>query len=175
LYDYQNSEQKVKLKEINFFKDELDILKHAEELNLDLTENKNDREQSILVQLQNSINEYLTNGKTDLYKELKDTDVLLDLKNKFKTDFSEKILNALIDIKPGELTTYSELAEKIKSKAYRAVGGVLKNNPLPLIIPCHRVIKKDGSIGGFMGKMDKEWQIHLKEHLLEIEGNVISD
>ena len=89
--------------------------------------------------------------------------------------FSEKILNALIDIKPGELTTYSELAEKIKSKAYRAVGGVLKNNPLPLIIPCHRVIKKDGSIGGFMGKMNKAWQTNLKKNLLEIEGILIPD
>ncbi len=175
LYDYLKSEQKVKLKEIIFFKDEIDILKHVEEFNLSLTEDKNEREQSILVQLQNSINKYLTNGKTDLIKELKDMDVKLDLENKFKTDFAEKILNILVDIKPGELTTYSELAEKINSKAYRAVGGVLKNNPLPLIIPCHRVIKKDGSIGGFMGKMNKEWQTHLKKHLLEIEGNLISD
>jgi O-6-methylguanine DNA methyltransferase len=175
LYDYQKREQKVKLKEINFFKDESDILNHIEECNLDLTEDKNDREQAILVQLQNLIDEYLTNGKTDLFKELKGMDVTLDLKNKFKSDFSEKILNALIDIKPGELTTYSELAEKINSKAYRAVGGVLKNNPLPLIIPCHRVIKKDGSIGGFMGKMNKAWQTNLKKNLLEIEGILIPD
>ena len=67
------------------------------------------------------------------------------------------------------------LAAKINSKAYRAVGGVLRNNPLPLIIPCHRVIKQDGKLGGFMGKMDKDWQTNLKRSLLKIEGNVISD
>ncbi len=163
------------MREITFFEAESDILKYINEFNLIVAKNKKDKEQSILIQLQNLINEYLSNGKTELLKKLKDTDVLLDLKNKFKSDFSEKVLHALINIKPGELTTYSELAEKINSKAYRAVGGVLKNNPLPLIIPCHRVIKKDGKIGGFMGKMNKEWQIQLKRSLLEIEGNVISD
>ncbi|MBY8988438.1 MAG: MGMT family protein [Candidatus Lokiarchaeota archaeon] len=175
LYDYQESEQKIKLKEITFFEAESDLLNYIKEFNLSITKVKNSKEQSILIQLQNSINEYLTNGKTELIKKLEDIDVLLDLKNIFKSDFSEKILHALINIKPGELTTYSELAEKINSRAFRAVGGVLKNNPLPLIIPCHRVIKKDGTIGGFMGKMNKVWQIQLKRSLLEIESNVISD
>ena len=172
-YDYQEREQQIKLKEITFFETESDILNHIQEYNLSLTENKSGKEQSILIQFQNLINEYLVNGKTELIKRLKELDVLLDLKNTFKSEFSEKVIYALINIKPGELTNYSELAEKINSKAYRAVGAVLKNNPLPLIIPCHRVIKKNGKIGGFMGKMNKEWQIQLKRSLLEIEGNEI--
>jgi len=172
-YDYQEREQQIRLREITFFETASDILNHIKEYELLLTENICAKEQSILDQFQNLINEYLIDGKTELIKKLKELDVILDLKNIFKSEFSEKVIHALINTKPGELTNYSELAEKINSKAYRAVGGVLKNNPLPLIIPCHRVIKKNGKIGGFMGKMNKEWQIQLKRTLLEIEGNVI--
>lgn len=174
LYEYQEREQKIKLKEITFFESKADIMKYIKEFDLKNSKVKSDKEQIILIQLQNLINEYLTYGKIELFKKIKDINVLLDLKNNFKSDFSEKVSYALIKTKPGELTTYSELAEKLNSKAYRAVGGVLKNNPLPLIIPCHRVIKRDGKIGGFMGKMDNEWQIQLKRSLLEIEGNIIS-
>ncbi len=175
VYEYQEQKQKIKLKEITFFESKVDILKYINEFDLKISKDKSDKEQSILTQLQYSINEYLTDGKIELFKKMKDIGILLDLKNHFKSDFSEKVLHALINIKPGELTTYSELGERINSKAYRAIGGVLKNNPLPLIIPCHRVIKKDGKIGGFMGKMNNEWQIHLKRSLLEIEGIEISD
>ncbi|KKN24283.1 hypothetical protein LCGC14_0896510 [marine sediment metagenome] len=70
----------------------------------------------------------------------------------------------------GEITTYSEIGNKIGSKAFRAIGNVLRGNPLPLIIPCHRVIKKNGGIGGFMGKSEQGWRQNLKKKLLEIEG-----
>lgn len=139
-------------------------------INVEISNQKDAKECSILNQLENVINDYLTGNKIDLFEEIKSMDVLLDLKNNFKTDFSKKVVNALIKIRPGESTTYSDLAKKINSKAYRAVGSVLRNNPLPLIIPCHRVIKKDGKIGGFMGKMDEDWQINLKRSLLRIEG-----
>jgi len=131
---------------------------------------KDAKESSILLQLENAINDYLTGTKIDLFEEMKSMDILLDLKNKFKTDFSVSVINSLIKIRPGETTTYSDLAKKVNSKAFRAVGSVLRNNPLPLIIPCHRVIKKDGKIGGFMGKVDEDWQINLKRSLLRIEG-----
>ncbi len=139
----------------------------------EISNQKDAKECSILNQLENMINDYLTGNKIDLFEEIKSMDVLLDLKSKFKTDFSQKVINSLIKISPGESTTYSDLAKKINSKAYRAVGSVLRNNPLPLIIPCHRVIKKDGKIGGFMGKMNEDWQINLKRSLLRIEGFMI--
>ena len=141
-YNYQEREQQIRLREITFFETESDILNHIKEYELLITENKCAKEQFILNQLQNLINEYFIDGKTELIKKLKELDVLLDLKNIFKSEFSKKVIHALINTKPGELTNYSELAEKINSKAYRAVGGVLKNNPLP--------IKKNGKIGGFM-------------------------
>jgi len=130
---------------------------------------------SILLEMQNIINAYLKDGKINLFKTLKEMGISFDLDDKFNTPFSKSVLKALLKIKPGEITTYSDLAKSINSKAYRAVGGVLRNNCLPLIVPCHRVVKKDGKLGGFMGKMDKDWQTNLKRSLLKIEGNIISD
>ena len=138
--------------------------------------NQNDEKvYSILLEMQDIINTYFKDGKTDLFKALKGMGISFDLDDTFNTPFSESVLKALLKIKPGEITTYSDLAKSINSKAYRAVGGVLRNNPLPLIIPCHRVIKKDGMLGGFMGKMDDNWQTNLKKSLLKIEGNIVSD
>ena len=145
------------------------------EKKLKFADNNDQKESSILLEMQAIINAYLKDGKTDLFKALKEMGILFDLDDRFNTPFSESVLKALLKIKPGEITTYSDLAKRINSKAYRAVGGVLKNNPLPLIIPCHRVIKKDGTLGGFMGKMDKDWQTNLKRSLLKIEGNIVSD
>jgi len=142
---------------------------------LKLVEKKDQKVYSILLNMKDVITAYLKNGKTDLFNTLKEMGISFDLDDKFNTPFSESILKALLKIKPGEITTYSDLAENINSKAYRAVGGVLRNNALPLIVPCHRVIKKNGKLGGFMGRMDKDWQTNLKRSLLEIEGNVISD
>jgi len=169
-YDYLKNQQKIKLNGISFFKNELDILEYIKINKLEISNHKNAKEGSIVNQLENTINDYLTGSKMDLSEEMENMDVLLDFKNKFKTDFSQKVINSLIKIRYGESTTYSDIAKKINSKAYRAVGSVLKNNPLPLIIPCHRVIKKDGKIGGFMGKIDEDWQINLKRSLLRIEG-----
>ena len=145
------------------------------EKKLKFADNNDQKESSILLEMQAIINAYLKDGKTDLFKALKEMGILFDFDDSFNTPFSESVLKALLKIKPGEITTYSDLAKRINSKAYRAVGGVLKNNPLPLIIPCHRVIKKDGTLGGFMGKMDKDWQTNLKRSLLKIEGNIVSD
>ena len=145
------------------------------EKKLKFADNNDQKESSILLEMQAIINAYLKDGKTDLFKALKEMGILFDLDDSFNTPFSESVLKALLKIKPGEITNYSDLAKRINSKAYRAVGGVLKNNPLPLIIPCHRVIKKDGKLGGFMGKMDKDWQTNLKRSLLKIEGNIVSD
>ncbi|MEW6057579.1 MAG: methylated-DNA--[protein]-cysteine S-methyltransferase [Bdellovibrionota bacterium] len=72
----------------------------------------------------------------------------------------------------GETRSYAWLAERLKKfGAERAVGGAMKSNPFPLLIPCHRVVKKDGNLGGFMGATCPEsWQLGLKKTLLEIEG-----
>ncbi|MHA2287361.1 MAG: methylated-DNA--[protein]-cysteine S-methyltransferase [Promethearchaeota archaeon] len=140
-----------------------------------MVENNDQKIYSILLEIRNIINVYLKDGRTNLFKVLEETGISLDLDDKFNTPFSKSVLKALLKIKPGELTTYSDLAKSINSKAYRAVGSVLRNNSLPLIVPCHRVVKKDGKLGGFMGKLEEDWQTNLKKSLLEIEGNHISN
>jgi len=52
----------------------------------------------------------------------------------------------------GRVTTYGLIARKLKTKAYRAVGNACRNNPYAPRVPCHRVVKSDGTIGGFGGR-----------------------
>jgi len=64
--------------------------------------------------------------------------------------FARRVLQACRTIKYGETKTYSDLARQAGSpNAARAVGGVMAGNPIPLIIPCHRVLRTDGGLGGF--------------------------
>ena len=65
--------------------------------------------------------------------------------------------------------TYKQIGEKLGSKAYQAIGQVLKNNPDPNNIPCHRVIKSNGQIGGYFGHIDDEIS-KIKTDLLLSEG-----
>lgn len=67
------------------------------------------------------------------------------------TKFAEKIYLQLKKVPKGKVTTYKELAKSVGSKAYRAVGSALKNNPYAPLVPCHRVVSSDGKIGGFKG------------------------
>ncbi len=91
--------------------------------------------------------------------------VEFDLPFKIKTtDFANNVYKELRKIKYGELISYKGLAEKINNfKGYRAVGLACKNNPVPLLIPCHRVIKANGELGGFSGG------INIKKLLINLE------
>jgi methylated-DNA-[protein]-cysteine S-methyltransferase len=81
------------------------------------------------------------------------------------SEFAVKVLNAVARIPFGKTTTYGEIARKVGApKAARAVGGAVGANPVPIIIPCHRVVAANGKLGGFTGGID------LKKKLLEIEG-----
>lgn len=80
------------------------------------------------------------------------------------TDFEKKVWLALKYIPYGETRTYKWLADKIGNpKATRAVGQALGRNPMPIVLPCHRIIESDGSIGGYSSG------INVKRRLLEIE------
>lgn len=85
------------------------------------------------------------------------------------TEFRKQVWNALLNIPYGKVISYSELAEAIGNpKAVRAVGQANRNNPLPIIIPCHRVIGKDKSLTGYAGK-----RTDIKEKLLKLEGVIL--
>ena len=83
--------------------------------------------------------------------------------------FNEKIYEKLKLVPRGKVISYKELAKSVDSKAYRAVGTAMMNNKNAPIIPCHRVIKSNGEIGGFCGEV-KGKKILEKIKLLESEG-----
>ncbi len=87
------------------------------------------------------------------------------------TPFQREALQAVFRIPYGETRTYLEIAEQInRPHAYRAVGGANAMNPMPLVIPCHRVIGMDGKLHGYGGGQG----LKTKEWLLQMEGAVIA-
>jgi methylated-DNA-[protein]-cysteine S-methyltransferase len=82
------------------------------------------------------------------------------------TDFQKQCWEALVSIPYGETRTYTMIAGEIgRPKAVRAVGAANGANPLPIVIPCHRLLGADGSLTGFGGGID------MKRYLLDLETN----
>ena len=110
-----------------------------------------------LINIKNQINLYAS-GKLKNFK----------LKYSFEgTTLQKKIWKELSKIKYGKVSTYGEIAKKVGTSP-RYVGNVCGQNKLLLIIPCHRVIRIDGKLGGFSGRGG----IKLKKRLLNLEQNV---
>jgi methylated-DNA-[protein]-cysteine S-methyltransferase len=83
----------------------------------------------------------------------------------FLTEFQQDVLSLVKEIPMGSVTTYGDLAKQTENEyAARAVGQVLRRNPLPIIIPCHRVVRSGGSIGGYGGILGSERKIALLKH-----------
>ncbi|MFQ6003392.1 MAG: methylated-DNA--[protein]-cysteine S-methyltransferase [Candidatus Zixiibacteriota bacterium] len=106
--------------------------------------------------LRNDMKAYFS-GKEVQFKEK------FDLKG--GTDFQKKVWKAMQKIPFGQTRSYGWLAKKVggKNKA-RAVGTACGSNPIPILIPCHRVIREDGGLGGYGGGLN------IKKKLLKIEG-----
>jgi methylated-DNA-[protein]-cysteine S-methyltransferase len=83
------------------------------------------------------------------------------------TPFTKKVYKAVLSIPMGQVRSYKWVAQKIgKPHATRAVGQVLKRNPWPLIIPCHRVICADGRLGGYsLGTKKKKLLLDLEKQI----------
>lgn len=100
-----------------------------------------------------SINRFLAKQSTTF-------DLSIDLRN--VTPFQHKILNQTRLIPYGHTTTYGELADKIgQPTASRAVGQALRSNPIPIVIPCHRVLNANGTLGGYGGNLGSARKITL--------------
>jgi len=113
-----------------------------------------DEPDDVLLETRKQIEEYFAGKRTEF-------DFPFEIEG---TDFRKEVLLTMKNIPYGKTWSYSELAiNSGHSKAVRAVGTVCKNNPLPLIIPCHRVIKKSGDVGYFNGG------VQMKKSLLKIE------
>jgi AraC family transcriptional regulator of adaptative response/methylated-DNA-[protein]-cysteine methyltransferase len=80
------------------------------------------------------------------------------------TEFQQAVWNALQEIPIGDTTTYAKIADTInRPKAVRAVGTAIGANPIAFLIPCHRVIRTDGGLGGY------RWGLEIKKMMLEWE------
>lgn len=109
----------------------------------------------ILDETEKQISEYLVGKRTEF-------DLPLDVQG---TEFQKRVWLELSKIPYGKTFSYSDIAKKIKNdKAVRAVGTANGRNPISLIVPCHRVIAADGTLGGYAGGID------VKEKLLRLES-----
>lgn len=128
-----------------------DVQKHPEEMfeNNDL---------KIFKDTKSWLNRYFSGGKPEI-SELK----LAPIGNKFR----QTIWTILCEIPYGKTTTYGEIAKRFgKPMSAQAVGGAIGHNPISIIIPCHRVIGKNGNLTGYAGGLDK------KIKLLELEKGI---
>jgi methylated-DNA-[protein]-cysteine S-methyltransferase len=90
-------------------------------------------------------------------------DLSLDLTG--SAEFTRDVLGELARVPFGEVTTYGHLAAQVgRPRAARAVGTVMNRNPIPIVLPCHRVVGSTGSLVGYAGGLDR------KEQLLRLEG-----
>jgi len=97
--------------------------------------------------------------------ERMDFDTPVDLSG--LTAFQQRVLAAVSEVPRGQIVSYAELARRIgRPRAARAVGQALGRNPVPLVIPCHRVLASDGSMGGYSGRGG----VRTKRALLVLEG-----
>ena len=111
--------------------------------------------QSILLKTKKQLEQYFAGKRTSF-------DVALDLVG---TEFQVKAWRALCRIPFGKTISYGQQAANIKKpKAFRAVGSANGKNPIPIIVPCHRVVTSDGSLGGY------SLGLKMKKQLLALEG-----
>ena len=112
--------------------------------------------QTAITAVGEQLNEYF-NGERDRFE------VPLDFSG--ITPFTQAVLVATEQVPFGHLSTYRQIAESIgQPTATRAVGNALGRNPLPVVVPCHRIIRSDSTIGGYTGGL------HIKQVLLKLEG-----
>jgi methylated-DNA-[protein]-cysteine S-methyltransferase len=93
------------------------------------------------------------------------TSFSLRLDRRLMSPFAREVLAATAEVPFGSVTTYGEVATRIhRPQAARAVGAALGSNPIPIVVPCHRVVGADGALTGYAGGLDR------KVFLLQLEG-----
>ncbi|MBN2567334.1 MGMT family protein [Candidatus Woesearchaeota archaeon] len=86
--------------------------------------------------------------------------------------FHHAVAQRCFSVPEGKVTTYADIARSMGMSAYRAVGMAMKRNPCAPVVPCHRVVASDGSIGGWSGGGSKEAMLQ-KEGVLIRDGRVV--
>ena len=88
-------------------------------------------------------------------------------------NFNQQCYELLSQIPKGKISTYKQIAKILNTKAYRAVGNAMAKNPNPIVIPCHRVIKSDGSIGGYALGISKKISLLIREGIPIQKGKIV--
>lgn len=144
------------------------LINYIKKNNLNLDENslseksqtqldKNNPDDKVILQTIAQINEYLA-GKRQAFD--------IDMDFAIGTPFQQKVWQQLLKIPYGETISYAKLAENIgQPTAFRAVANANGKNPIALLVPCHRVIASDGSLGGYTGG------VAIKQQLLTLENS----
>jgi methylated-DNA-[protein]-cysteine S-methyltransferase len=80
-----------------------------------------------------------------------------------KTNFERNVILEVASIPKGHVRTYKEIATSMKTQGYRAVGTAIGKNPFPIVVPCHRVVRSDGKVGGFRGGKQMKVEMLINE------------
>ena len=88
-------------------------------------------------------------------------------------NFNQKCYDLIVQIPKGSLCTYKQIANCLNTKAYRQVGNAMSKNPTPIIVPCHRVINSNGSVGGFLLGINKKISLLKNEGIKIKKGKVV--
>jgi methylated-DNA-[protein]-cysteine S-methyltransferase len=80
-----------------------------------------------------------------------------------KTNFERNVILEVASIPKGHVKTYKEIATSMKTQGYRAVGTAIGKNPFPIVVPCHRVVRSDGKVGGFRGGKQMKVEMLINE------------
>lgn len=142
-------EENEKIIELNIYNEEKNEQKN----------NIIEKDTKLLLEVEKQLREYFEGKRTKFEIPL----------NPKGTEFMKKVWKELLKIPYGETRTYKEIAEKTgNSKASRAVGMANNKNPIPIIIPCHRVIGSNNKLVGYALGLD------MKKYLLDLERKVVS-
>jgi methylated-DNA-[protein]-cysteine S-methyltransferase len=147
---YKEERKKSKVNHI-FLPDE-SIISRLSEMYPNITERGNQQ----ILNLENAILDYFAGMRKRIPMTLLDTSLCYP--------FQLKVLKTERTIPYGKTASYGWVARQIGTNAYRAVGNALAHNPFPIVIPCHRAVRSDRTLGGFQGGLD------MKRKLLELEG-----
>ena len=139
---------KDELAQLIYFENEFNEINKEYIKNHNLIESKN---------LENLIKKFIKGGNVNFQN-------CFDLNTLPITNFQRKVYIETLKIPKGKTSTYKQIGNSINSKAYQAIGRALAKNPLPFIIPCHRVIGSNNQLTGYRGGLE------LKKQLLFNEG-----
>jgi len=136
-------------------------------------EQTNGEEKKIVLSIESQLQEYINGDRKTFKLEsslnwLQNEEFQNDEKH-IGTPFQKRVWRTLLTIPYGSVVSYSDVAKKINQpNSVRAVANAIGANPILIVIPCHRVIRKNGQLGGFSAGLD------LKKKLIQIEKSVIS-